>query len=118
MCECVLYNWCLAFKQLRARSVSDGVWAFKPMLLLGLFQSVSPMKRTVENIKDPLFRFFEREVNAGVRLLADVRRDMTEVKAVCQGEKKATNHHRTLMSELAKGSSIKRRVEAKHGGRQ
>ena len=76
------------------------------------------MKRTVENIKDPLFRFFEREVNAGVRLLADVRRDMTEVKAVCQGEKKATNHHRTLMSELAKGSSIKRRVEARHDGRQ
>lgn len=61
------------------------------------------MKRTIENIKDPLFRFFEREVNAGVRLLADVRRDMLEIKLICQGEKKATNHHRTLMSELAKG---------------
>ena len=94
-----------------------GAWPLSSCVL-GLFQSVSPMKRTVENIKDPLFRFFEREVNAGVRLLADVRRDMTEVKAVCQGEKKATNHHRTLMSELAKGSSIKRRVEARHDGRQ
>ena len=61
------------------------------------------MRRTVENIKDPLFRFFEREVNAGVKLLADVRRDMEEVMAICQGEKKPTNHHRTLMSELAKG---------------
>ena len=61
------------------------------------------MRRTMENIKDPLFRFYEREVNAGVRLLAEVRRDLTEIKLICQGEKKATNHHRTLMSELAKG---------------
>ena len=64
------------------------------------------MKRTMENIKDPLFRFFEREVNAGVRLLADVRRDMQEVMMICIGEKKPTNHHRTLMSELAKGTLI------------
>lgn len=63
------------------------------------------MRRTVENIKDPLFRFFEREVNAGVRLLNDVRRDMDEVMQVCTGSKKPTNHHRTLMSELAKGES-------------
>ncbi len=61
------------------------------------------MRRTVENIKDPLFRFFEREVNAGARLLADVRRDIQEVMQVCQGEKKPTNHHRTLLAELAKG---------------
>ncbi len=61
------------------------------------------MKRTVENIKDPLFRFFEREVNAGARLLLDVRRDISEVMQVCQGEKKPTNHHRTLLAELAKG---------------
>ena len=62
------------------------------------------MKRTMENIKDPLFRFFEREVSTGVRLLADVRKDIDELKLICQGERKATNHHRTLMSELAKGS--------------
>ena len=61
------------------------------------------MRRTVENIKDPLFRFFEREVNAGARLLLDVRRDIQEVMQVCQGEKKPTNHHRTLLAELAKG---------------
>ena len=66
-------------------------------------QTVSQMRRTVENIKDPLFRFFEREVNAGARLLLDVRRDIQEVMQVCQGEKKPTNHHRTLLAELAKG---------------
>ncbi|KAK2160261.1 hypothetical protein LSH36_137g05039 [Paralvinella palmiformis] len=63
---------------------------------------LQPMKRTIENIKDPLFRFFEREVNAGISLLDMVRRDMTEVMLICQGEKKPTNYHRTLISELAK----------------
>ena len=61
------------------------------------------MKRTIENIKDPLFRFFEREVNAGIQLLADVRRDMKQATQICMGERKATNYHRTLISELAKG---------------
>lgn len=37
------------------------------------------MKRTVENIKDPLFRFFEREINLGANLLRDVRNDIIEV---------------------------------------
>ena len=60
----------------------------------------------MENIKDPLFRFFEREVNAGVKLLADVRRDMEEVMLICQGEKKPTNHHRDLISDLAKGTVL------------
>jgi len=30
---------------------------------------------------------------------------MTEVMLICQGEKKPTNYHRTLISELAKGKS-------------
>ncbi|XP_052769398.1 cytoplasmic dynein 1 heavy chain 1-like isoform X2 [Mya arenaria] len=65
--------------------------------------SVGAMKRTIENIKDPLFRFFEREVNAGGRLLNDVRRDLGDVLQVCIGEKKPTNHHRNMMADLAKG---------------
>ncbi|XP_053373809.1 cytoplasmic dynein 1 heavy chain 1-like isoform X4 [Mercenaria mercenaria] len=65
--------------------------------------AVGSMKRTMENIKDPLFRFFEREVNAGGKLLADVRRDLQDVLQVCVGSKKPTNHHRTMMADLAKG---------------
>ena len=57
----------------------------------------------MENIKDPLFRFFEREVNVGARLLHDVRQDMEDVMKVCQGDKKATNHHRSMMADLVKG---------------
>lgn len=57
----------------------------------------------MENIKDPLFRFFEREVNAGCRLLSDVRQDLTDIVMVCSGEKKPTNHHRSMMDDLIKG---------------
>lgn len=66
-------------------------------------QSVGALKRTVENIKDPLFRFFEREVNTGGRLLSDVRRDLQDVLQVCVGERKPTNHHRNMMADLVKG---------------
>ena len=62
------------------------------------------MKRTVENIKDPLFRFFEREVNAGAKLLGEVRRDLMDMIKVCDGEKKPTNHHRSMMADLVKGN--------------
>ena len=61
------------------------------------------LRRTVENIKDPLFRFFEREVYSGAKLLADVRRDMQDVILVCQGDKKPTNHLRQMNSDLTKG---------------
>ena len=37
------------------------------------------MKRTKDNIRDPLFRFFEREVNLGAQLVQDMRRDLQEV---------------------------------------
>ncbi|XP_052105179.1 cytoplasmic dynein 1 heavy chain 1-like isoform X5 [Mytilus californianus] len=79
--------------------------------------SVGAMKRTVENIKDPLFRFFEREVNSGAQLLHDVRQDLHDVMMVCSGEKKPTNHHRTMMADLAKGiiPQTWRRYTVPHG---
>uniref|UniRef100_A0A672KGH5 Dynein heavy chain C-terminal domain-containing protein n=1 Tax=Sinocyclocheilus grahami TaxID=75366 RepID=A0A672KGH5_SINGR len=66
-------------------------------------ESVSPLKRTVENLKDPLFRFFEREVKMGSRMLQDVRQDLTDVVHVCEGKKKQTNDLRTLINDLVKG---------------
>jgi len=68
-------------------------------------QTLAPMKRTVENIRDPLFRFFEREVNAGIQMLASVRRDIEDAIFICLGEKKQTNHHRILLAALAKSQS-------------
>jgi len=47
-------------------------------------QSLQTLKRTVENIKDPLYRYFEREVNFGSKLLLEVIHDLNEVVAICQ----------------------------------
>lgn len=42
------------------------------------------LRRTVENIKDPLYRFFEREVAAGASLLQQVLHDLRNVLSICQ----------------------------------
>lgn len=60
------------------------------------------MKRTKTNIKDPLFRFFEREINLGEALLRNVRQDLQEILAVCSGTQKQSNHIRALTSALNK----------------
>ncbi|KAL3119213.1 hypothetical protein niasHT_003500 [Heterodera trifolii] len=41
-------------------------------------QQLQHLRRTEENVRDPLFRFFEREINLGARLLSDIRRDLNE----------------------------------------
>ncbi|GJQ76160.1 hypothetical protein Trydic_g1905 [Trypoxylus dichotomus] len=66
-------------------------------------KSLQTLKRTVENIKDPLYRYFEREVNCGSKLLLDVNHDLNDVILICQGEKKQTNYHRTMLGELVRG---------------
>lgn len=66
-------------------------------------QSLQILRRTVENIKDPLYRYFEREVNAASKLLQIVRRDLDDVILICKAEKKQTNYHRSMISDLAKG---------------
>ncbi|KAL5291956.1 DYNC1H1 family protein [Megaselia abdita] len=66
-------------------------------------KSLPTLKRTVENIKDPLYRYFEREVTSGAKLLCTVIADLQDVVLICQGEKKQTNHHRSMLSELVRG---------------
>ncbi|XP_050295050.1 dynein heavy chain, cytoplasmic isoform X2 [Anthonomus grandis grandis] len=66
-------------------------------------KSLQTLRRTVENIKDPLYRYFEREVNSASRLLIDVIHDLNDVLLICQGEKKQTNYHRTMLAELVRG---------------
>ncbi|CAF4132742.1 unnamed protein product, partial [Rotaria sp. Silwood2] len=66
---------------------------------------VTTMRRTAENIKDPLFRFFEREVNTGSKLLSVVQSDLRDIIAVCETKKKQTNYHRQLISDLIKGKT-------------
>ena len=65
--------------------------------------NLQPLRRTADNIRRPLYRFFEREVGLGVQLLDTVLRDLTAVKQICQGEKKQMTYHRKLISELVRG---------------
>lgn len=81
------------------RSMSESVTNW----LSNLPKSLSPLKRTVENIKDPLYRFFEREVNLGCKILTKVRVDLQDIWMICRGEKKQTNDHRMLISDLTRG---------------
>lgn len=66
-------------------------------------EKLAKLKRTKDNVKDPLFRFFEREINVGLSLLKDIRSDLAELLAVCRGEQKQSNHIRALASALNKG---------------
>ena len=50
-----------------------------------------------------MFRFFEREVNFGVKLLSTVRQDLEDVVAITSSGKKQTNHHRALIATLTRG---------------
>lgn len=71
--------------------------------LVLLPKQLNPIKRSQENIKDPLFRFFEREINTGIALLRTVIGDLNDVIQICEGNKKQTNYHRQILKDLAKG---------------
>lgn len=42
-------------------------------------KTLKPLERTADNITDPLFRCFDREINAGATLLHTVRDDLGNV---------------------------------------
>ena len=71
--------------------------------LKALPSSVQLLERTAENIKNPLFRYFEREMTSASRLLKRVRNDLNELILVCDGAQKQTNNTRSLISSLSKG---------------
>jgi dynein heavy chain 1 len=74
---------------------------------LGLLPASLPaLPRTAAAIKDPLFRFYEREVTIASQLLAQVRADLADVIGVCDGSRKQTNHIRGLLDTLAKGHLV------------
>jgi len=91
-----------------AAKVAHPLWMRQLKQSVGEWQKVLPktlnsIRRTVENIRDPLFRFFEREINTGSSLLKMVVHDLADVMLICNGDKKQTNYHRQLLKDLAKG---------------
>lgn len=97
-------------KKMRIDFMFDGCFVWMWILyiivfnwLYFIFQMLSYFKCIVENIKDFLFRFFEREVKMGVKLFQDVCQDFVDVVQVCEGKKKQINYLCMLINELVKG---------------
>eukprot|EP01134_Creolimax_fragrantissima_P000216 CFRG0216T1 len=60
---------------------------------------IMELQRNSKNIKDPIFRCFEREVAGGAQLLRRVRGDLQLVIGVCSGDKQS-NVGRVLLHSL------------------
>ncbi|KAI9339082.1 dynein heavy chain [Obelidium mucronatum] len=54
-------------------------------------------------IKDPIFRYFQRENQTGVELLKIVREDLLSLHELTEGKVKQTNHLRALIESILKG---------------
>lgn len=66
-----------------------------------LLQTLSTPSDTTT--KSPLSRFFERESQLGIQLLATIRSDLSSLVQVCEGSLKQTNHLREQLSQITKG---------------
>ncbi|KAJ3389103.1 hypothetical protein HDU92_001163 [Lobulomyces angularis] len=82
------------------RTLTDGVNSWAKLLP----ETLSQIHKTSDSIKNPLFRFFERENFIASSLLKEIRKDLTNLSKVCSGELKQTNHLRSLISSLTKGA--------------
>jgi len=58
------------------------------------------MLRSEDAIKNPLFRFLEREVTVSSNLLIKVKRDLAAIVAICNEEAKWTNVLHKIAQEL------------------
>jgi len=70
-------------------------------LLEFLPQEAPPLKREQNSLTDPLFRFLEREVTLGAKLLKVLKQDLEDLKLLGTGDLKATNELREIARELS-----------------
>ncbi|KAE8211193.1 hypothetical protein CF327_g5033 [Tilletia walkeri] len=66
--------------------------------------SLSSLKTDAESMTNSLYRFWSREARSGEGLLKTVQGDLKEVIAVCNGDARQTNHNRSLLNDLPKGT--------------
>jgi dynein heavy chain 1 len=66
-------------------------------------EELPELEVTASSIKDPLHRFFNREVSMAVALLKQVRSDLETLLDVCDGNGKLTNYINALRADLIQG---------------
>ena len=67
-------------------------------------KSLKELEPSAKSNNDPLFRFFNREVSIGMKLLKKIHTDLASLSAVAEGEQKQTNYLRSLMSSIDKAT--------------
>ena len=82
-------------------------WAVKLLKFVNTWKDLlpkelKPLERTAKSANDPLFRFFEREVFIGKKLLSKIHTDLESLISVANGELKQTNYMRALMAAIDK----------------
>jgi len=60
---------------------------------------LTPLRRTADNIKRPLYRFFEREICTAVSILNTVTGDLVSVKMICQVCSKSTSKTMSVLNK-------------------
>ena len=105
----------LAFaQQERMDQIDDGSAHAKPAWMVKLAETsmswldklpddLSELEMTAESIKDPLFRFFNREITVAASLLRQVRAEVEDLRGACAGEIKLTNDINALKDQLTMG---------------
>ena len=78
-------------------SLASSVEKWLSVLLL----NIQPLQCTSQNLQNPLFRFFNREVQAICQLQHIVIEDLKFILSVCQGKVKSTHQIRLLMKLLS-----------------
>ncbi|GAM24388.1 hypothetical protein SAMD00019534_075630 [Acytostelium subglobosum LB1] len=64
---------------------------------------LKPLKRTAQNIKNPLFRCFEREITTGIKLIKRITNDLGNITEMLDGNIKQTNYLRSITTSITKG---------------
>jgi dynein heavy chain 1 len=88
-----------------AESGGAAQWLLNLRKKVTLYYSMLPLElRTLQragsSVKNPLFRFLERECSVLSGLLQTIRRDFTTILEVCNGERKSTNNIKALAESL------------------
>ncbi|TRY63473.1 hypothetical protein TCAL_02090 [Tigriopus californicus] len=65
--------------------------------------SLPEIQRSAETVRDPLFRYIDREIYVGKKVLNIVLTDLNYLNDIGRGERKQTNHYQNLGLELVRG---------------